>query len=531
MLCVIVMLFGVGSALAQPTYQFAGTGTKNFITETDIVVGTQVSLDLYLSNVGAPQNAGGAWIDFMGSTSTISYVSGGRCMLDGSEGCTGPWQDLGVLINEPVGPGTFLMVVRNLDGAAPDVDGDLIIGNITLKCVAEGDATVDLTTIPGYQTWAPINDGQIVPGSLLIHQVPCTNDDECSDLALCNGVETCDVGGTNTCQPGTSEPDGTACDDNIFCNGDDLCQNGICEGYTGNPCPPDTFCDEVVDECEIDHDGDEDGIPDNQDNCPNTPNPLQEDTYPPQGNNIGDACDCETDFNCNGSVDANDVTAFLVDFGRSRYNDPCSNDNQCNGDVDCNSAVDALDLDKFLEDFGRSRFNNPCPACEVGDKCRYPIRYLIDTIPGTTGKNFPTPQSMTLTMGSTACVDIYLSNVGTPQYAGGAWLNFQGSTADIAYVNAGRALSDGSEGVNGPWDPATGVLVNEPAGPGTFMYFVANLDGAVPDVDGHLIVGQVCLRHESTNDATVNITTIPSVATWTPIDDEDIISGSFVIHE
>jgi hypothetical protein len=98
----------------------------------------------------------------------------------------------------------------------------------------------------------------------------------------------------------------------------------------------------------------------------------QEDTFPPQGNNIGDACDCESDFDCSGGVDANDVTAFLVDFGRSTFFNPCNNADPCNGDVDCNANVDAADVNKFLEDFGRSQFNNPCPSCVAGDWCEYP---------------------------------------------------------------------------------------------------------------------------------------------------------------
>ena len=118
-------------------------------------------------------------------------------------------------------------------------------------------------------------------------------------------------------------------------------------------------------------DTDEDGLNDACDNCPNTPNHDQLDTSPPQGNDIGDACDCESDFDCNGAVDANDVTAFLGDFGRSTFNNPCSNADPCNGDVDCNVNVDANDVTMFLEDFGRSQFFNPCPACEVGDWCLY----------------------------------------------------------------------------------------------------------------------------------------------------------------
>ena len=98
----------------------------------------------------------------------------------------------------------------------------------------------------------------------------------------------------------------------------------------------------------------------------------QEDTYPPEGNRIGDACDCESDFDCSGGVDANDVTAFLGDFGRSTFNNPCTNSAPCNGDVDCNGNVDAIDVYKFLEDFGRSHFNNPCPPCHVEPWCVYP---------------------------------------------------------------------------------------------------------------------------------------------------------------
>ena len=119
-------------------------------------------------------------------------------------------------------------------------------------------------------------------------------------------------------------------------------------------------------------DSDEDGVPDSVDNCPDDANPDQEDTYPPQGNGIGDACDCECNFDCDSDVDADDVSAFLTDFGRFQFNNPCVNGNQCNGDCECDTDVDADDVEKLLEDFGRFQFNNPCPACAVGDWCVYP---------------------------------------------------------------------------------------------------------------------------------------------------------------
>lgn len=124
--------------------------------------------------------------------------------------------------------------------------------------------------------------------------------------------------------------------------------------------------------CEDATDTDEDTIPDSIDNCPDTPNPLQDDNYPPQGNGIGDECDCECDFNCDGNVDATDVDSFLANFGRTTYFYPCSNVDPCDGDVNCNVNVDADDVVKFLEDFGRSQYNNPCPTCVAGAWCVYP---------------------------------------------------------------------------------------------------------------------------------------------------------------
>jgi len=120
------------------------------------------------------------------------------------------------------------------------------------------------------------------------------------------------------------------------------------------------------------YDTDSDSMPDAWDNCPDVSNPGQEDSYPPQGNDIGDACDCESDFLCDGDVDGEDVTELLEHFGRSQFNLPCTNDDQCHGDFTCDDDVDAEDVTKSLEDFGRNQFNNPCPACEVGDWCVYP---------------------------------------------------------------------------------------------------------------------------------------------------------------
>jgi hypothetical protein len=160
------------------------------------------------------------------------------------------------------------------------------------------------------------------------------------------------------------------CDDELFCNGIDTCSGGTCSFHPGDPCPP-LFCDEDLDSCIETQDSDEDGVPDAEDNCPTTPNPNQEDTYPPQKNGIGDACDCEGNFDCDQDVDAEDVTRFLADFGRGRYFQPCVDGNPCNGDVTCDGDVDAGDVEMFLEDLGRGAYVQPCPQCTGEAWCSY----------------------------------------------------------------------------------------------------------------------------------------------------------------
>ena len=164
--------------------------------------------------------------------------------------------------------------------------------------------------------------------------------------------------------PGDGDNSGIPGDN--FCNGatencDDNCpdvQNGP-EGGTctagatykiGRPCLNDVDC-EVGGFCSIN----------------------QEDTYPSGGDGIGDACFlCESNFDCDSDVDGTDAANFKLDFGRSTFFNPCTNDAQCNGDFDCDSDCDGTDAAKVKEDFGRSGFSNPCPACLVGDWCSYP---------------------------------------------------------------------------------------------------------------------------------------------------------------
>ena len=80
---------------------------------------------------------------------------------------------------------------------------------------------------------------------------------------------------------------------------------------------------------------------------------------------------CEKDFDCDFDVDGTDLVQFTKGFGRSQYNNPCTNVNPCSGDFDCDGAVSGTDASKFKEDFGRNEFNNPYSSCKE-NLCNYP---------------------------------------------------------------------------------------------------------------------------------------------------------------
>jgi hypothetical protein len=120
-------------------------------------------------------------------------------------------------------------------------------------------------------------------------------------------------------------------------------------------------------------DADGDCIGDVCDPAPEVYDPLPFDSYPPQGNGIGDACDCEGNFDCDSDTDGTDAATFKADFGRSTILHSCIAGDICNGDFSCDGDVDGSDASLFKSDFGRSQFSKPCPTCTQGVPwCVYP---------------------------------------------------------------------------------------------------------------------------------------------------------------
>ena len=164
----------------------------------------------------------------------------------------------------------------------------------------------------------------------------------------------------------------------------DICDNcpevpngpflGTCiGGPLGQLCTNQDDCNGGVCSMNQEETNDGDALPDACDNCPNNNNPNQEDTYPPQGNGIGDACECEGNFDCDLDIDGGDAANFKMNFGRSVFFNPCESESPCNGDFDCDVDVDGTDAALFKSDFGRSPFHNPCAEtfCHEGEWCIY----------------------------------------------------------------------------------------------------------------------------------------------------------------
>jgi hypothetical protein len=233
---------------------------------------------------------------------------------------------------------------------------------------------------------------------------PCGNS---SNNPPCDLADTCD--GAGNCQSNTA-PDGTACSDGLFCNGNDSCVAGACTGpgTTGDPCAGgaecNNCCNEAADNCFCAAGtacgSGSSGQCDNPDSCNATGTCLANNKSGPcsDGNacTTNDTCsggscvggpppNCNdnnvcTDDSCvapGGCVNTPDDTNTCSD-GNDCTSDACSGGNCvstpipgcCNTNADCSDGVDCTD-DVCDTATGNCSNTPDDGACDDGNECTF----------------------------------------------------------------------------------------------------------------------------------------------------------------
>lgn len=286
-MCTMILVFGfaAGQAFAigyskdiNPTIQ---PGT-DFDDEITIPAGTQVTIDVQVNDVSLPLISAGVSLvydpDMITVISSSIYDSEEIAREDGGTN----WDpelsntiDMGPLTVPYEGLNGYTVLCGELDLVSP-LNGDIPVARFVLECQDPGDAevmfmpSIDVDTVVG--EGGIVFDGDIVPNTVIIHQVEDTDGDGLFDYQdNCpehpNGPE------LGTCTRGTV---GEICSSNQNCG-----TGGVCS----------------MNQEDMDIDG------------------------------VGDVCDtvqiCKGNFDFDGDVDGTDAALFKSHFGRGGYTNPC----------------------------------------------------------------------------------------------------------------------------------------------------------------------------------------------------------------
>jgi parallel beta-helix repeat protein len=153
-------------------------------------------------------------------------------------------------------PGVYNLIVSNFNYVT--VTGNkILLGQIEIQCLDAGSLPIRAANDIGFGSYTDgyISDCDLLPqlpddAVATIIQPECQGSNDCNDGNPC----TSDSCVNNECVF-QAVPDGTSCDDGLFCNGTDTCQSGACMAGPlpcsddGNPCTDD--CVETTDSCNV----------------------------------------------------------------------------------------------------------------------------------------------------------------------------------------------------------------------------------------------------------------------------------------
>jgi hypothetical protein len=197
---------------------------------------------------------------------------GGACLGGPPVDCSGAGDQCNSAACDPAGAdGNCAVFIPILDGTPCNDGNRCSIGEACQSGACVGGSPVDCSGVGGQcntalcdPAGAEGNCATLIPlvdGTACDDGNACTQGESCQSGTCTNGVPvdcsplstqcrtvTCDPAGTpGNCDVVTPQPDGTTCDDGLFCTMTDQCAGGFCAG-TGNPCTT-GVCDEATDSC------------------------------------------------------------------------------------------------------------------------------------------------------------------------------------------------------------------------------------------------------------------------------------------
>jgi cysteine-rich repeat protein len=185
----------------------------------------------------------------------------------------------------------------------------------------------------------------------------------------------------------------TDCETGAFCE-ESTCKRdqGVC--VTSDDCPGDAICrsDRVV---AVSGDGDDDGVPDQLDNCPADPNPTQEDA---DEDNVGDACDLAT---CgNGTLEHEEE----CDDGNLENGDGCESNCRVLGETKIQQLC-TTELNKNLAKVAKAKAKQVAKCIKDGAKQTLPGDGLIETCIATDDAKVAKAKGKTVSKAAIKCTE------------------------------------------------------------------------------------------------------------------------------
>jgi hypothetical protein len=210
---------------------------KTFDDERTIARSETVGMDIWLLDVPEPLITAGFWMEF--DASKMSII--------GSDTYSEPWDPgMSQTVENPQGPGSYMVTVGNLSTASPDSEDDIIVANVQFQCTSSDDVTITLTTVPNFDTVvgdsAEVYDAEIASHTITLYPIG-------GDITGCNDSIACTIDSSGPDDQCLNIPDDTMCDDGLFCNGIETCDplSGCQAG--SNPCGTQEECDEETEKC------------------------------------------------------------------------------------------------------------------------------------------------------------------------------------------------------------------------------------------------------------------------------------------